>query len=107
METILFKKKLIINIKPPRVGGYFESVKIAKLCYSNGVSVWCGGMLESALGKAANVHFSSRKEVDLPGDHVSQAPYFKQNVAEALEYCDGKLTVPTGTGWGLDTLKVY
>ena len=51
-------EKLIINIKPPRVGGYHEAIKIAKLCGKNGVSAWCGGMLESALGKTGNVHFS-------------------------------------------------
>lgn len=98
--------KLIINIKPPRVGGYYEAIKIAYLCKKNGVSVWCGGMLESALGKAANVHFASREEVNLPGDHISQAPYFTENVAEQLPYSDGKITVPNETGWGLQSLSI-
>jgi len=93
--------KLVINIKPPRVGGYFEAIKIARLCFLNGVSVWCGGMYESALGKTANVHFSARAEVDLPGDHVSLAPYFVDDVADSPRYGAGRLRVPTGPGWGL------
>ncbi|MGE5496655.1 MAG: o-succinylbenzoate synthase [Syntrophothermus sp.] len=93
--------KLIINIKPPRVGGYLEAIKIGRLCGDNGVSAWCGGMFESALGKTCNVHFSSRDEINLPGDHVSQSAYFKTDVADSPEYSDGKLKVPAGPGWGL------
>ena len=99
-------KKLIINVKPPRIGGFLESLKIAQLCYNNGVSVWCGGMYESALGKTANVHFSSRIEVNLPGDHVSQAPYFKEDIAESPVYGNGEITVPDGIGWGLRGRKI-
>ena len=99
-------KKLIINIKPPRVGGFLESLKIAQLCSNNGVSVWCGGMYESALGKTSNVHFSSRIEVNLPGDHVSQAPYFKEDIAESPVYENGEITVPEGIGWGLKESKL-
>lgn len=98
--------RLIINIKPPRVGGFLESLKIAQLCYINGVSVWCGGMYESALGKTANVHFSSRIEVNLPGDHVSQAPYFKEDIAESPVYYNGEITVPEGIGWGLKGRRI-
>lgn len=99
-------ERLIINIKPPRVGGYLEAIRIASLCHHHGVSVWCGGMHESALGKTANVHFSARPEVNLPGDHVSQAPYFKVNVADSPEYHAGRLTVPQGLGWGLKNLQL-
>ncbi|HPG56994.1 MAG TPA: o-succinylbenzoate synthase [Candidatus Wallbacteria bacterium] len=98
--------KLIINIKPPRVGGYLEAIKIARLCSINKVSAWCGGMHESAMGKTANVHFSAREEIDLPGDHVSQAPYFVENIADSPEYHEGTLKVPTGAGWGLTNLKI-
>lgn len=98
--------RLVVNIKPPRVGGYLEAIRIARLCCDNGVSVWCGGMHESALGKTANVHFSSRDEVDLPGDHVSQAPYFVRNVGSSPEYRRGRLTVPSGAGWGIEDLDL-
>ncbi len=96
--------KLIINIKPPRVGGYLEAIRIAKICGENGISAWCGGMFESALGKTANVHFSSRKEINLPGDHISQSPYFKEDVATHPKYKDGMLEVPKGIGWGIEDL---
>lgn len=98
--------RLVVNIKPPRVGGYLEAIRIARLCADRGVSVWCGGMHESALGKTANVHFCSREEVNLPGDHVSQAPYFVRNVGSSPEYRQGYLTVPTGTGWGIEDLDL-
>ena len=98
--------RLVVNIKPPRVGGYLEAIRIARLCADRGVSVWCGGMHESALGKTANVHFCSREEVNLPGDHVSQALYFVRNVGSSPEYRQGYLTVPTGTGWGIEDLDL-
>jgi O-succinylbenzoate synthase len=94
-------EKLIINIKPPRVGGYWEAVKIAALCGKAGVKTWCGGMLESALGKTANIHFSSRAEINLPGDHVSVGPYFKEDAALPPESENGFLKVPSTPGWGI------
>ncbi len=95
-------ERLVVNIKPPRVGGFWEGVKIAKICELVGVPTWCGGMLESALGKAANVHFSSLKAVDMPGDHVSQGAYYQKDVATPLPYKDGVIEVPQRPGWGVD-----
>lgn len=97
--------RLIINIKPPRVGGFWEGVKIARICEAAGVPVWCGGMLESALGKTANVHFSALSAVNMPGDHVSQGAYYQNDVAEPLDAVDGLITVPTEPGWGVKNLQ--
>ncbi len=105
-QTYSSPDRLVINVKPPRVGGYREALRIAALCAAHGVSVWCGGMHESALGKTANVHFSAREEVNLPGDHVSQAPYFVENVATSPRYHQGWLDVPEGVGWGLPDLSL-
>ncbi len=58
-------------------------------------------MLESAVGKSANVHFSTLAEVNLPGDHVSQGPYFVEDVAESPKYHEGLIEVPSGPGWGI------
>jgi len=94
-------RKLVINIKPPRVGGFLEAIRIARLCGNHGVPVWCGGMLESALGKACNIHFSSRAEVTLPGDHISQGPYFRDDIAPSLACADGRIDLPEDAGWGI------
>jgi O-succinylbenzoate synthase len=93
-------ERLIVNIKPPRVGGFWEGAKIAEICRAVGVPTWCGGMLESALGKTANVQFCAAF-TDLPGDHVSQGPYFVQDVATPPNYHDGVIDVPQTPGWGV------
>lgn len=98
--------KLIFNIKPPRVGGYLEAIRIAVLAAENGVKTWCGGMHESAIGKTANVHFSAREEVNLPGDHVSQGPYFINDVGQHPEYSSGHIEVPEGKGWGVEKCEL-
>jgi O-succinylbenzoate synthase len=98
--------RLIINIKPPRVGGFWEAVKIAKVCRLVGVKTWCGGMLESAIGKRANFHFSTL--TDLPGDHVSQGkPYYKKDVGnnQDLDYNNGIISISSAPGWGVKSLS--
>ena len=75
--------KLIINIKPPRVSGFDEAIKIAKLCSKNKIKCWCGGMLETSWGKSFNLNFNSLKEVNLPGDHFSPAgEYFEKSITK-------------------------
>ncbi|MEI7891662.1 MAG: o-succinylbenzoate synthase [Myxococcales bacterium] len=97
--------KLVINVKPSRVGGYLEAMRIARLCHDQGVSVWCGGMYESALGKAANVHLSARQELNLPGDHAGLTPYFTENIALSPRDQGGWIEVPRGVGWGLGDIQ--
>jgi O-succinylbenzoate synthase len=63
--------RLIINIKPPRVSGFSEAIEIARYCQREGVRTWVGGMLDSAWGKAFNLHFNTLDAIDLPGDHFS------------------------------------
>jgi len=90
--------KLIINIKPARVGGYLEAIRIANLCAANNIKTWCGGMYESGLGKTMNIILSSRSEFNLPGDHVSIAPYFLNDEYPFTKYKDGYFNVPTTIG---------
>lgn len=73
---------LIVNIKPPRVGGYWESVKIADLCQAAGVRVWCGGMLDTAWTKKMNVQLSSHPAFTLSGDHAQQGPYYIEDISQ-------------------------
>lgn len=74
---------LIVNIKPPRVGGYWESVKIADLCQTVGVRAWCGGMLDTAWTKKMNVQLSSHPAFVLPGDHAQQEPYYIEDISQS------------------------
>ena len=66
----------IVNIKPGRVGGYLEARRIHDLCVAHGVPVWCGGMLETGLGRAANVALAALPGFTLPGDTSASGRYY-------------------------------
>lgn len=91
----------IINIKPGRVGGYLEARKIHDLCLSRGVPVWCGGMLETGIGRAANLALAALPGFTLPGDTSASARYFAQDVTRPFELVNGYIEVPTGNGIGV------
>ncbi|MFM7307274.1 MAG: o-succinylbenzoate synthase [Actinomycetota bacterium] len=92
----------IINIKPGRVGGYLEAKKIHDLCFERGVPVWCGGMLETGIGRAANLALAALPGFTLPGDTSASARYFQRDVTSPFVLRDGHLDVPTGVGIGVD-----
>ena len=94
----------IINVKPGRVGGLLEAVRIHDLCYAAGVPVWCGGMLETGIGRAANVALAALPGFTLPGDLSASARYFHRDVTEAFVLDRGHLNVPTGPGLGVAPL---
>ena len=100
-DALALKATTVINIKPGRVGGYLESVKIHDLCVKNQVPVWCGGMLETGIGRAANLALAALPGFTLPGDTSASARYFKQDVTTPFVMDDGYLTVPTGDGIGV------
>ncbi len=87
----------IINIKPGRVGGFSEAVRIHDYCEENGIPVWCGGMLESGIGRAYNVALASLPNFTLPGDISPSSRYWKEDlVAPAWEMDEkGYMSVPT------------
>jgi O-succinylbenzoate synthase len=72
----------IINIKPGRVGGFAESIRLHDLCASHGIPVWHGGMLESGIGRAANIHLSTLPNFTLPGDVAASKRYFDPDLIE-------------------------
>lgn len=86
----------IINIKPGRVGGLGSSRAIHDLCLAHGIDVWCGGMLESGIGRAYNVALASLPGFTLPGDVSPSARYWQQDVVfpEWTMSADGKVSVP-------------
>ena len=91
----------IVNIKPGRVGGYLEARKIHDVCVANGIPVWCGGMLETGLGRAANVALAALPGFTLPGDTSGSGRYYREDITEPFVVVDGHLAVPTGPGLGV------
>ena len=94
----------IVNIKAGRVGGYTPSIAIHDFCQEQGVPVWCGGMLESGVGRAYNVAIASLPNFTLPGDVSPSARYWAQDVVtpEWTMSSDGHTTVPLdGPGIGV------
>lgn len=93
----------VINIKPGRVGGVRESLRIHDLCRQQGVAVWMGGMFETGIGRALNVAVASLPGFTLPGDISASAKYFAQDIVESPFVLNGDstLTVPTGPGLGI------
>ncbi|GAA2874616.1 o-succinylbenzoate synthase [Streptosporangium fragile] len=92
----------IVNVKPGRVGGYLEARRIHDLCRAHGVAVWCGGMLETGLGRAANLALAALPGFTLPGDTSASRRYYTTDITPPFELHDGHLTVPTGPGIGVD-----
>jgi O-succinylbenzoate synthase len=72
----------IINVKVGRVGGFTEAKKIHDLCQANTIPVWCGGMLESGIGRAHNVALSTLENFRLPGDVSASKRYWKEDIVE-------------------------
>lgn len=91
----------IVNIKPGRVGGLLESVKIHDVCAAMDVPVWCGGMLETGIGRAANVALASLPNFTLPGDTSASSRYFAADITEPFELEQGTLPVPQEAGLGV------
>ena len=91
----------VINIKPGRVGGYLESVKIHDYCLARSIPVWCGGMLETGIGRAANLALAALPGFVLPGDTSASSRFFKKDITTPFEMVDGYLEVPNGTGIGV------
>lgn len=93
----------IANIKPGRVGGYLEAVRIHDLCLARNIPVWCGGMIETGIGRAANAALAALPGFTLPGD-ISAASrfYLRDIVADPITITDGHVTVPTTPGLGFE-----
>jgi O-succinylbenzoate synthase len=79
-DMIALKSGRIINIKPGRVGGFAVSKAIHDLCQRNAIPVWCGGMLESGVGRAHNVALASLSNFTLPGDLSPSARYWAKDI---------------------------
>ncbi len=110
-DMIALRSGKIVNIKPGRVGGFTSSVAIHDLCQRHGIPVWCGGMLESGVGRAHNVALASLPNFSLPGDLSPSAQYWERDVVtpEWTMSADGMVRVPreaTGIGVEVDMDRV-
>ena len=95
----------VINIKPGRVGGLREAVRIHDLAEAAGIPVWCGGMLETGVGRAANLALASLPNFRLPGDTSGSDRYFHRDLTEPFVVDpDGTMAVPDGPGIGVHPL---
>ena len=93
----------VINIKAGRVGGYLEAVRVHDLCRQASVPVWCGGMLETGIGRAANAALAALPGFTLPGDvSASSRFYLRDIVTEPAVLEEGHVRVPTAPGIGVD-----
>jgi O-succinylbenzoate synthase len=94
----------VINIKPGRVSGMHEAMRIHDFCRERGAPVWMGGMLETGIGRAANVAVASLPGFTLPGDISASARYFFEDIVDPPFGLnpDSTLSVPTGPGLGVN-----
>jgi O-succinylbenzoate synthase len=93
----------IINIKAARLGGLSQAVEVHDLCRRSGMPVWCGGMLETGVGRAANLALASLPGFTLPGDISASDRYYNRDITRERFKLDSNsmIDVPTGPGLGI------
>ncbi len=93
----------VLNIKPGRVGGLKAAVEIHEVCREKGLPAWCGGMLESGVGRAANLALAALPGFTLPGDISATERYYREDIIREpfVLADDGTLSVPVGAGLGV------
>jgi O-succinylbenzoate synthase len=95
----------IVNIKQGRVGGILEARRVHDACAEAGVPVWCGGMLETGIGRATNLALASMPNFTLPGDTSASSRYFPEDLTEPFVLQPGGvMMLPDGTGIGVEPI---
>ncbi|WP_159500126.1 o-succinylbenzoate synthase [Microbacterium sp. 18062] len=103
VDAIALGAAAIINVKPGRVGGYLEARRIHDIARAHGIAVWCGGMLETGVGRAANTALAALPGFTLPGDISGSDRFFADDIVTApIRMHDGVVDVPTGPGFGVE-----
>lgn len=92
----------VVNIKPGRCGGLLDAVKVHDLCRERGVPAWCGGMLETGIGRAANLALAALPGFTMAGDLSASDRYFDEDLTEPIRLENGCLRVPAGPGLGVE-----
>jgi O-succinylbenzoate synthase len=106
-KAIELKSGEIINLKNGRVGGHQQSKQVEKICREAGMPVWCGGMLESGIGRAHNIAISTLAGYTMPGDVSASKRYWHEDVIEpAVEVSvEGTIMAPDGPGIGFEVKR--
>jgi O-succinylbenzoate synthase len=106
-EALALGSCQIINIKPARVGGMTQGREIHDLCQEKGIRVWCGGLLESGIGRAHNVAMASLPNFTLPGDISASDRYWHEDIVDPpfVLNPDGTMDVPAGPGLGVKVVS--
>lgn len=96
----------VINIKQGRVGGLLESIRLAQFCAARGVDVWSGGMDETGIGRAVNLHLQTADGFSLPGDTAETRNYFDEDIVgpPVVLGKDGFIDLPQGPGLGVEVV---
>jgi O-succinylbenzoate synthase len=95
----------IVNIKQGRVGGVLEAKRVHDICLQRGTPVWCGGMLETGIGRATNLALAALPGFTMPGDTSASRRYFAEDLTEPHELApDGTMAVPSGPGIGVEPI---
>lgn len=98
----------VVNVKVGRVGGLAAVQRIHDLCVSRSVPMWCGGMLETGIGRAHNIHIATMPGFTYPGDTASASrTYLRDIVEQPLEAVDGIMSVPPGGGIGVTLDRAF
>jgi O-succinylbenzoate synthase len=93
----------VVNVKQGRVGGLLEARRVHDVAAERSVPVWCGGMLETGIGRATNLALAALPNFRLPGDTSASSRYFAEDLTEPHVLApDGTMAVPTGPGIGVD-----
>ncbi|HZN72207.1 MAG TPA: o-succinylbenzoate synthase [Micromonosporaceae bacterium] len=101
-DAIVLGACAVVNIKPGRVGGYLEARRVHDVCAAHGVPVWAGGMLETGLGRAANVALAALPNFTLPGDTSASDRYYARDITRPFVLENGQVRVPSGPGLGVE-----
>ena len=107
LAAIAMESCRIINIKVGRVGGFSEAIAVHNAAAERGIPVWCGGMLETGIGRAHNIALSSLENFSLPGDVSASARYWAEDIIEpeVTVSAKGEIDVPRGIGCGFTVLR--
>ena len=94
----------IINVKLGRVGGHAQAKEVEQICRENNIPIWCGGMLESGIGRAHNIAMATLEGFTLPGDVSASARYWTEDIIdpEVTVSPQGTITAPDGPGLGFE-----